>query len=574
MAKGQNPAELVLICFSILYSGLSILGIIRTLKMYKTISITKFAKFFYVFICLESFLRSITFIIILSDLSDITYTAAFILATLPDALFVHLYLILLVISMRIYYQAHIVSTLSQSLLEKTVTKKSKFVWTVLGLITVLVILQLISYSIYLGSSMSADQISEENALVNIIVPSMGAIYILYLDFVFSGVPTRNPIWKSNLHRICTVSIFWTISRIIKGILDLIDQSSIVGVINAVVDPKQSVTLLKSALCIAVIIIAELICMFLVFDYGFFAIFIPSESDSQNTTTSNEKTLAQRDKLSLVATNPYIEEDDIKIIEQLKVTKKKPLGMIYKAEFNQSEVFYRIMSFSRLSSYVTEDITKEIDSYKSMSASGIEPVLGIVFKASTVGLVYPYFPQGSLFKLLHESKAILSLEQKIIMIQGIAEDLVEIHAEKRCHGHLTSHNILLDKKLNPFISDLGFHKMKKYAGVMYEYSYKSSWSSPEVLNDKKLIPSTISPSDDSYSFGMICWEIFTQKIPFEGFNKIQLAENVSKNGFRPLLPEEMPEDIVKIVKSCWNEDPNKRPDMSLIAMGLSMRESEI
>jgi serine/threonine protein kinase len=219
--------------------------------------------------------------------------------------------------------------------------------------------------------------------------------------------------------------------------------------------------------------------------------------------------------------------------------------------------------------VAEEISKEIDSYKGLAVTGLVPVLGIIFHSTTVGIIYPYFKSGSLFKLLHESNIYLSLSQKLEILQKIAETLEDIHSLGRFHGHLTSHNILMDENISPIISDLGFHKMKKYAGVMYSYSYKSHWSAPEILKDIKLIPK-ISAACDSYSFGMICWEIFSERVPFLGYNEKQLIDSVANKGLRPLIPNDIPEDLIKIIKSCWNEDPEKRPDFSLIAMGLSMR----
>ena len=182
-------------------------------------------------------------------------------------------------------------------------------------------------------------------------------------------------------------------------LDLEDQSSLVDIVNAVVDPKHSsITLLKSSLCVSVIIIAEMICLFLIYDYGFFGIFILT--DEENSSPRIGKL-----RRSMIKENPYIEDSAVQITEQLNSTRKKPLGKVYKAEYNDEIVFYRVVNFSRISPYVTEEINKEIKSYKGLSVSGIVPIIGIIFQISAVGLVYPYFKNGSLFKLLHNSKTI-------------------------------------------------------------------------------------------------------------------------------------------------------------------------
>ena len=289
-----------------------------------------------------------------------------------------------------------------------------------------------------------------------------------MQATFSAIPTKSIDWKTNLHKMCKVSLFWTIGRMLKGILDLAGQSSIINIVNTISDPKKnSVSLLKSAVCIAVIIVTELICLFLVLDYGLLKVFFEKETEEALTPRMNKF------RRSLIGLNPHVEEKNIVVIEQLKDTKKEPLGKIFKAEFNSEVVFYRIMNFSRLSSYIKEEISKEIDSYKDLSVVGIIPVLEIIFQPDTVGLIYPFYSNGSLYELLHNSATKLNYYQKTAIMYSIAETLKQIHSAKRFHGHLTSLNILLDENMQPFISDLGFHNMKKYAGVMYGYSYKSA-----------------------------------------------------------------------------------------------------
>mmetsp|Transcript_23172 Transcript_23172/g.22947 ORF Transcript_23172/g.22947 Transcript_23172/m.22947 type:complete len:91 (+) Transcript_23172:21-293(+) len=89
-----------------------------------------------------------------------------------------------------------------------------------------------------------------------------------------------------------------------------------------------------------------------------------------------------------------------------------------------------------------------------------------------------------------------------MALELAACLETVHAQGKVHGHLSSENILLNDEGVALISDLGFQKMKKYAGIIFGYTNKSGWSSPEILQEKRLTPLKVVPSDDIYSFGMI------------------------------------------------------------------------
>ncbi|KAK1631956.1 hypothetical protein QYE76_006271 [Lolium multiflorum] len=81
-----------------------------------------------------------------------------------------------------------------------------------------------------------------------------------------------------------------------------------------------------------------------------------------------------------------------------------------------------------------------------------------------------------------------------------------------------------------------------------------WYAPKVLeNDEAAARRT--EKADAYSFGMICFELITGKIPFED-NHLQ-GDNTSKNiraGERPLFPFQAPKYLTGLTRRCWHADP--------------------
>jgi serine/threonine protein kinase len=71
--------------------------------------------------------------------------------------------------------------------------------------------------------------------------------------------------------------------------------------------------------------------------------------------------------------------------------------------------------------------------------------------------------------------------------------------------------------------------------------------------------------DIYSFGMICYEVLTGKVPFEG-HQINDYDLVLDGG-RPELPDHVPEFLKNIILRCWHADPNSRPRWTDIIQAL-------
>ena len=389
------------------------------------------------------------------------------------------------------------------------------------------------------------------------VASAGGIIILaiLIKVKFSGIPTKSILWTRRLRRLNLVVMFWIIGKLISGLFEFF---------HLVSDKDQA----KSAydddfdlfeLCCQIIIsfISEVLNVLLTLDYAFISIFFEDPQGELPLLTRNS---------SMIGLNPYIEEKIITIGDNIP-TRQNSLGKMFKATFITKTVVYRQIILTNISSYIIEEIQAEVEIYQECNIEGIVNIMGIVLENSKVGFVYPYYEKKSLFHILHNEKITLSYIEKIELLRKIAEILLVVHKENKAHGHLTSYNILIDSNNQPFISDLGFHKLKKYAGIKNNYSYKSAWSSPEILSDSRCTPPQLLPSHDIYSFGMICWETFTEQEPFPGFSIEEIKKTTVDEGARPKIPSELDKDIADLIQSCFNNDSTTRPDMHLLVTSL-------
>lgn len=82
--------------------------------------------------------------------------------------------------------------------------------------------------------------------------------------------------------------------------------------------------------------------------------------------------------------------------------------------------------------------------------------------------------------------------------------------------------------------------------------------PEVLRDE---PS--NEKSDTYSFGVILWELATLQQPWSNLNPPQVVAAVGFKGMRLEIPHDLNHQVTTIIEACWMNEPWKRPSFSAI-----------
>jgi serine/threonine protein kinase len=181
--------------------------------------------------------------------------------------------------------------------------------------------------------------------------------------------------------------------------------------------------------------------------------------------------------------------------------------------------------------------------------------------------------------------------KLYMIWCIASGMEQLHRRGLFHRDLKASNVLfgilteidedLARRMRPNHQDIedswtlsDINKLFFHVSIKVG-DYESSegvagtgfWRAPEVLQQLKqdVTPVILTDKADVYSYVMLCYEILTGSIPFEGHR--QSDYDLVLSGTRPELPAILSEGLRRLLESCWQTDPEQRPNFEQITWSL-------
>lgn len=85
---------------------------------------------------------------------------------------------------------------------------------------------------------------------------------------------------------------------------------------------------------------------------------------------------------------------------------------------------------------------------------------------------------------------------------------------------------------------------------------TAWCAPEVLTASN--KARYSVKVDVYSFGMVLWELWERKRPFDDLlSRFDIMDAV-RSGKRPVISADCPPAYRSLIQRCWQGDPSRRP----------------
>ena len=170
---------------------------------------------------------------------------------------------------------------------------------------------------------------------------------------------------------------------------------------------------------------------------------------------------------------------------------------------------------------------------------------------------------------------ITLNALVYMSHQIASGMKYLSSCNFIHCDLAARNILVGVDYTVKIADFGMSQnlySEYYCRIGGQKILPIRWMACECFYGK------FSVKTDVWAFGITLWEIFTlcQYLPYDDMTNQQLIEDAVKGVNRkiPKQPKFCPNEIYKIMKSCWQHETSQRANFNMLCHQLNEYYSSI
>lgn len=191
----------------------------------------------------------------------------------------------------------------------------------------------------------------------------------------------------------------------------------------------------------------------------------------------------------------------------------------------------------------EQFRREAKSAARLIHPYIINIYDVVSEGDIQYIIMEYVDGVTLKEYLKEHK--LPLNAVLEIAVRLADALQHAHSRNIIHCDIKPQNILIDKYLNPKITDFGIAKMISNQTTVYTAAVMGS---VHYISPEQAVGGKITASSDVYSLGVVLFEMLTGQVPFTGNTAVSVAMMHAEKPVPSLsdFMDEVPEGLQQII----------------------------
>ena len=198
---------------------------------------------------------------------------------------------------------------------------------------------------------------------------------------------------------------------------------------------------------------------------------------------------------------------------------------------------------------------------------IVPVRELLTIGESLGLVMDFVPGGSVRDVLRARGTLTPAEAATVMA-AVADALAHAHHLGVVHRDLKPDNILvgtpdaLDRDPQVRLIDFGIARVIDAPALT---TAGALLGTPNYLAPEMIHGARPSPASDVYAFGMVLYEVLTGRPPYGGHTPRSVVRRHVET--RPRRNPGIPDVLWKLITSCVEKTPSRRPEAAALAAAL-------